>query len=86
MLTTSSHGLTEIFANFRAKSVIICENPCPLKRKMDFSDKLLGYSTISPDRKLQEIRTHGGHPNDWPHEYTDADLLALINREIAFSQ
>jgi hypothetical protein len=41
MLTTSSHGLTQIFANFGPKSVFICENPCPLKRKIDFSDKLL---------------------------------------------
>jgi hypothetical protein len=46
----------------------------------------LGYSTISPDQKLREIRMHSGYPNDWPHSYTDADLLAIIHREIAFSQ
>lgn len=46
----------------------------------------LGYSTISPDQKLREIRLHSGYPNDWPQSYTDADLLAIIHREIAFSQ
>jgi len=46
----------------------------------------LGYSTITPTQKLHEIRTHAGHPNDWPREYTAADLLAIIEREIAFSQ
>ena len=46
----------------------------------------LGYSTILPEQKLHEIRTHSGHPNDWPQEYTDTDLLSIINREIAFSQ
>jgi hypothetical protein len=45
----------------------------------------LGYPTISPDRKLQEIRAHGGHPNDWPLEYADTDLLIIVQREIAFS-
>ncbi len=45
----------------------------------------LGYPTISPDRKLQEIRTYGGHPNDWPLEYTDTDLLTIVQREIVFS-
>jgi len=46
----------------------------------------LGYSTIAPAQKLHEIRIHAGHPNDWPRSYTDADLLAIITREIAFSQ
>ena len=46
----------------------------------------LGYTTISPDQKLHEIRSHSGYPNDWPQSYTDADLLAIIRREIAFSQ
>ena len=46
----------------------------------------LGYSTITPTQKLHEIRTYAGHPNDWPREYTDADLLAIIDREIAFSK
>jgi putative acetyltransferase len=46
----------------------------------------LGYSTISPEQKLREIRTHSGYPNDWPQEYSDASLLSIIQREIAFSQ
>lgn len=46
----------------------------------------LGYSTILPDQKLHEIRTHSGYPNDWPQSYTDAGLLSIIQREIAFSQ
>ncbi|MCA9978480.1 MAG: hypothetical protein KC413_22120, partial [Anaerolineales bacterium] len=45
----------------------------------------LGYPDITPARKLQEIRTYGGHPNDWPQEYNDTDLLAIVQREIAFS-
>ena len=46
----------------------------------------LGYSTIEPDQKLREIRTHSGYPNDWPQSCTDAGLLSIIHREIAFSQ
>jgi hypothetical protein len=33
--------LTQIYDNFSLKSVFICENPCPIKRNLDFSDKLL---------------------------------------------
>ena len=46
----------------------------------------LGYYAIAPLQKLHEIRTHAGHPNDWPRDYTDADLLAIVEREIAFSR
>lgn len=46
----------------------------------------LGYTSISPEQKLHAIRIHGGHPNDWPRDYTDADLLRVITREIAFSR
>jgi len=46
----------------------------------------LGYTTIAPADKLAEIRLNAGHPNDWPQEYGDADLLGIIRREIAFSQ
>jgi hypothetical protein len=46
----------------------------------------LGYTTMTPAHKLHEIRTHAGHPNDWPQHYADADLLTIITREIAFSQ
>lgn len=46
----------------------------------------LGYCTIDPAQKLVEIRAHGGHANDWPQETTDDGLLAIIQREITFSQ
>jgi hypothetical protein len=46
----------------------------------------LGYTSIAPEQKLVDIRTHSGHPNDWPQEYTDTALLAIIQREIVFSQ
>ncbi|KAA3658489.1 MAG: hypothetical protein DWQ04_24965 [Chloroflexi bacterium] len=46
----------------------------------------LGYNAIAPSQKLHGIRTHAGYPNDWPRDYTDADLLAIIEREIAFSR
>jgi hypothetical protein len=46
----------------------------------------LGYNTINASKKLDEIRRHTGHPNDWPREYCDADLLTIIQREIAFSE
>jgi hypothetical protein len=46
----------------------------------------LGYASIAPGQKLHEIRDHSGYPNDWSQSYTDADLLSIIHREIAFSQ
>lgn len=45
----------------------------------------LGYVATTPEQKLHAIRTHTGHPNDWPRDYNDADLLRVITREIAFS-
>ncbi len=45
----------------------------------------LGYTSIAPVDKLQQIRAHTGHPNDWSGEYSDEDLLAIIQREIGFS-
>jgi hypothetical protein len=45
----------------------------------------LGYRLIRPEEKLQAIRTYSGHPNDWPQEYADGDLLVIIRREIVFS-
>ena len=46
----------------------------------------LGYATVAPGQKLRDLRMHSGHPNDWPHSYSDAALLPIITREIAFSQ
>lgn len=45
----------------------------------------LGYADITPQQKLHEVRAHAGHPNDWPSAYTDAALLPILAREIAFS-
>ena len=46
----------------------------------------LGYGDIAAKQKLGDIRAHAGHPNDWPQTYTDAMLMPIIRREIAFSQ
>jgi hypothetical protein len=46
----------------------------------------LGYATIAPAQKLRAIRAHARHPNDWPIEHTDKDLLKIIAREIGFSR
>ncbi|KPV54303.1 hypothetical protein SE17_04605 [Kouleothrix aurantiaca] len=46
----------------------------------------LGYAQTTPRQKLQGIRANGGHPNDWSRSSTDMALLAIIRREIAFSQ
>lgn len=40
----------------------------------------LGYATITPAQKLHEIRTYGGHPNDWSTSYDDRALLHIIAR------
>ena len=45
----------------------------------------LGYPMITPARKLHDVRAYAGFPNDWPRDCTDADLLRIISREIAFS-
>ncbi len=45
----------------------------------------LGYTLLPPQQKVQLIRAHSGHANDWPGIYTDAELLPIIVREIAFS-
>jgi hypothetical protein len=46
----------------------------------------LGYTTITPAQKLLEIRTHSGHPNDWPRDYSDEDLLEIITQMLEFSR
>jgi hypothetical protein len=46
----------------------------------------LGYTAITPDVKLRQVRAHAGHPNDWPVEVSDADLLGVLTREIEFSR
>lgn len=46
----------------------------------------LGYTTITPEQKLYDIRTYAGHPNDWPSDYSDTDLLDIIAGMIEFSR
>jgi len=46
----------------------------------------LGYATIAPAAMLGRIRANAGLPNDWSAECDDDTLLAIINREIAYSQ
>jgi hypothetical protein len=46
----------------------------------------LGYDQIDPHEKLRTIRQFSGFPNDWPQEVDDAKLLAIVEREIAFSR
>ena len=46
----------------------------------------LGYTTITPAQKLNDIRTHADYPNDWPSDYSDVALLNIIAKMIAFSR
>ncbi len=46
----------------------------------------LGYTEIIPMQKLREIRTYAGLPNDWPADYSDAELLNVVEGMIAFSR
>jgi hypothetical protein len=46
----------------------------------------LGYAEIAPRQKLAEIRAFSGHANDWMEDYTDEEILALVEENIAFSR
>jgi hypothetical protein len=46
----------------------------------------LGYDRIDPQEKLRTIRQYSDFPNYWPQEMDDAKLLAIVEREIAFSR
>ena len=46
----------------------------------------LGYATVGPAQKLADIRAYSDYPNNWCDEYTDGELLRIIEREIAFSR
>jgi hypothetical protein len=46
----------------------------------------LGYTTITPEQKLHDIRTYAGHPNDWSSDYSDPELLDIIVKMIEFSR
>jgi hypothetical protein len=45
----------------------------------------LGYTALSPEQKLRNVRRYAGYPNDWSSEYTDAELLPILTRMIEFS-
>jgi hypothetical protein len=45
----------------------------------------LGYTSVSPARKLQDIRALGGEPNDWLQDASDDEVLALIAEMVHFS-
>ncbi len=46
----------------------------------------LGYTAITPEQKVREIRAHAGLPNDWPSEYSDAELTSIVGKMIGFSR
>jgi hypothetical protein len=46
----------------------------------------LGYTTVSLDRKLWEIRRYGGGPDDWMRDLTDAEVLDLIAENVQYSR
>ena len=46
----------------------------------------LGYTDITPERKLAEIRQHAGGLNDWIQDHTDAYILDLCVEMIEFSR
>ncbi|WP_044617207.1 hypothetical protein [Gynuella sunshinyii] len=46
----------------------------------------VGYKDISADEKVAQIRKHTGHPNDWTSGVSDAELYALIEEGIQYSE
>lgn len=46
----------------------------------------LGYTTIAPEQKVRDIRAYAHLPNNWPDEYSDAQLASIIGRMIEFSR
>lgn len=63
------------------KHVAALQQHYPSRVKVCF----LGYTTITPAQKLLEIRTHAGHPNDWPRDRSDEELLKIITEMLEFS-
>ena len=45
----------------------------------------IGYTTIDPEKKLEEIRTYSDLPNDWAKTSSDGEILELVNRSISYS-
>jgi len=46
----------------------------------------VGYAALSPEQKLREIRTFGGHVNDWLDDKPDEYILELAREMIDFSR
>jgi hypothetical protein len=46
----------------------------------------LGYTHITPEEKVREMRAHAGLPNDWPSDCSDSELIRIAGREIEFSR
>ena len=46
----------------------------------------VGYRDIEPGRKLDEIRAHRGHPNDWLTEHDDDYIREVVEYGIDFSR
>jgi hypothetical protein len=64
------------------KHVVVLQRAYPAQVRSCF----LGYATITPEQKLQHIRTHAGYPNDWSSDCSDVHLLAIIAQMIEFSR
>lgn len=45
----------------------------------------LGYSEISPEEKLQQIRAFGGESNDWDARLSEGRVLDIVASDKAFS-
>lgn len=46
----------------------------------------VGYADTVPNQKVQQIRTHSGHPNDWTASFNDDELHNLVTNGIHYSQ
>lgn len=82
-----SFNLLDDGVDYVLEGELLPKHVAPLWRSYPTQIKacFLGYTTITPEQKLYNIRTHGGHPNDWPSNYTDAELLPVIVKMIEFS-
>jgi 2-phosphoglycerate kinase len=46
----------------------------------------VGYQSIAPEQKLNEIRKFKGYPNDWIQENSDEEILKHVKETIEFSK
>ena len=64
------------------KHVAALQQAYPLQVRSCF----LGYTEIAPVDKLRQVRAFAHYPNNWADDYTDAELLEIVAREIEFSR